>query len=39
MHPDFSAAKIEKKKCANYASKYSFHMGLRTNINFCLLHN
>jgi hypothetical protein len=21
MHPDFSAAKIEKKKCANYASK------------------
>ena len=22
MHPDFSAAKIEKKKCANYVSKY-----------------
>jgi hypothetical protein len=21
-HPDFSAAKLEKKKCANYASKY-----------------
>ena len=21
-HPDFSGAKIEKKNCANYASKY-----------------
>ena len=30
-HPDFSAAKIEKKKCTNYASKYcssSFSLSL-----------
>jgi len=26
MHPNFSAAKIEKKKCANYASKYGIYV-------------
>jgi len=30
-HPDFSAAKIEKKKrCANYASKYGIRETRRT---------
>jgi hypothetical protein len=25
-HPDFSVAKLEKKKCANYASKYGMYI-------------
>jgi hypothetical protein len=36
-HPDFSAAKIEKKKCPNYASKYGIYhqhiRGLRGRVN------
>jgi hypothetical protein len=30
-HPDFSGAKIEKKKCANYASKYGISLTVDMN--------
>jgi hypothetical protein len=33
-HPDFSASKLEKKKCANYASKYGSRWDFRTILLF-----
>jgi hypothetical protein len=39
MHPDFSAAEIEKK-CTNYASKYGMRSQFSDLSSYCLIsHN
>jgi hypothetical protein len=38
-HPDLSAAKLGKKKCANYASKYGTSLGDFVVVRPCTSQN